>query len=491
MLLIKSSPSIVKIESATSAELSQVKKLLTYKDKGADYEYQRLLKNEWLRKKLGAGFDTQLAKLQSRIVNCLVTFQDGWVVPSGLVGKILTAFPDALYENRVAYPKPGLIPWATKPPKLRHYQDEAVKALVEARHGAISVPTGGGKSLIILNVIKALGLKSLIVAPSISIAEQLYDDFVLYFGKKYVGKFFASKKESKKLFVIGVAQSVVRVVEGSEHWDNLAQTQVFAFDESHMAPAETLKKVGFGVAANAPYRFFTSATQMRGDGKDLLLEGIIGDIAYEYSVEQGVKDGFLSPMEFKVIEMESSVNDYSSDPNENTRAHLFYNQAVLKKAAQCANQAVLGGRKVLILIDEIEQFTQLFQNILHPFRFAHGGNMSQSQKDRIPKDHHTSDPNKLVEEFNEGKYPILVGTSCVSMGTDTKAVDYIVYLQGGQSEVQLRQAIGRGTRIFEGKKNCIVVDFDVVNNKVTHRHAQARKAIYKEIGPIEIIDNTR
>ena len=115
---------------------------------------------------------------------------------SGVLKLVLAEFPTATFENKVVYPEGVSIHWDKVPPKMRPYQELALAALLKANHGAISLATGSGKSLVILNLVKKLGLKTLVVAPSVSIAEQLYRDFVKYVGKKYVGRFFSSKKES-------------------------------------------------------------------------------------------------------------------------------------------------------------------------------------------------------------------------------------------------------------------------------------------------------
>ncbi len=85
--------------------------------------------------------------------------------------------------------------------------------------------------------------------------------------------------------------------------------------------------------------------------------------------------------------------------------------------------------------------------------------------------------------MNEGKLKLLVGTSCITTGTDIKAVKAIIYLQGGKSEIQVKQCIGRGTRKPEGKLDCYFIDFDVSNIDVTHRHAEGRKKIYQDVYP--------
>jgi superfamily II DNA or RNA helicase len=487
MYLKRITPILVKLDIATQDQISQLKSTLTFKDKSAEYDLAKYKKMAWLRTKIGSkAFDAEVQKRQDAINHCLLTWDDGWSVPSGLVARIRETIPGTTYDDLVVYPGFGVVPWAERPPKMRYYQEEALEALLAAKHGAVSMATGTGKSLVILNLCKRLGMKAVVITPSLSIAEQIYDDFYKYFGKRYVGRYYGGKKEAKKLFVIGVAQSLTRLDKDHDDFSLLSSARVCIFDESHSVPAETVKKVAFDLLARTPYRFFVSATQLRGDGKDLLLEGIIGPIVYDYPVQKAVQDGFLSPMTFKVYEVESNLGRHYSDPNESTRAHLLFNPAVCKQVAEIANNAVSCGRKVLILIDEIGQFVKLAPLLTSKYQFAHGGNLTAEQKEKIVKEFHKSDPNDLVKRFNQGEFPVLIGTSCVSTGTDTKAVDFLIYFQGGKSEVQVRQAIGRGSRIFEGKTDCVIVDFDVVNNGVCHRHAKERVKIYQTIGSVEV-----
>jgi superfamily II DNA or RNA helicase len=263
-----------------------------------------------------------------------------------------------------------------------------------------------------------------------------------------------------------------------------------------------LAKVCTGLLAAAPYRFFFSGTQMRNDGLDLLLKAITGDIVYTMTVEQGVDQGWLARPLFRMITIKGSCNFQHPDANEMTRAHLYYEPTVCSKAAEIANLMVESGRKVVILVKELEQFSWVRNWLRHEAKFAHGGvtktvyaegqedipveerKIKKEGNDRlVPKEFWDSDPSELVEAFDAGEFPILVGTSCITTGTDIQNVGAIIYLQGGKSEIQVRQAVGRGTRKPPGKIDCYFIDFDVINADVTHRHALERAEIYKGIYP--------
>lgn len=464
---------------------------LTFVDKKIDFQIQRLQNSQFLAWKLGPkGLQEAIDNLKRQQKRCLL-FKDKngkrYTYPS-LFQKLSVLFGGTV-ETKLKYPESELIPWKKPPYKeMRPYQKQALQDLINNRHAGVEIATGLGKSFIILNLCKQLGLKAVIMTPSISIAKQIHAEFLEAFGSRYVGAFFDSKKESNKRFVISVAASLARVDKDSKHYEALSSASVFIADESHMCPAKTLEEVCHGLLKDAAWRFFFSGTQLRSDGLGLLLEAITGPIIARMSVKDGVDQGYLSKPSFYMMQTTSPSPFYSRDANEMTRQHFFYNPEVNKMAAKIANKSVeLQGHQVLILVDEFEQFAHLLPHLKHEVQFAHGG-ITSNNAESIPKEFHNSDPTKLVEEFNNKKFPILVGTSCISTGTDIRSVNTIVFLMGGKSEVQIRQSVGRGTRLFEGKDGFRFFDFDVTNVDVMHRHATERSVVYDNIyGPVNVV----
>lgn len=504
MKLILKSPLKLYIEGLDGHRLSEIKESLTYKDKKVSYELQQLKRGTWYARKHGEdSYQDRLKELKAAEKVCLLHQDpDGayWVM-SGFRSYLERKY-GLKTEVLVTYPEPRLLAWAEVPTKVPYpYQENAKARLLEALHARVEMGTGLGKSFILLNLVRELGLKTVIMAPSTSIADQLYSEFAKAFGKKHVGAYFDSKKEFKKLITIGNAQSLTRVEPDSDAWQALSKAQVFMADESHQCPAATLNRVCSRLLADAPYRFFFSATQLRNDGLDKLLDGITGPTVCSMTVKEGVDGGYLSKPVFRMIKTRSDSNLDSDDANEMTREHLYYNSIVLRQAAEVINQSVEQlGHQVLVLIDEVEQFARLRPLLNHKTAFAHGpltkttfnanGTVKQKgNRESIPTEYWESDPNDLVDRFNVGEYPILVGTSCISTGTDIRSVRTIVYLRGGKSEIEVKQGIGRGTRKVPGKTACAVVDFDVANIPILHKHAMARVEIYNDIYPkVEMID---
>jgi superfamily II DNA or RNA helicase len=480
MILQSPTRLILPVEALTETRLDEVRTLLTYTDKKEQFALQKFKQSPWYVRNNGQeAYEAKLLEMKANVKKCLF-FEESWTY-SGLRQRLEKKLGVST-DIKFTYPTPNPIPWYEPLPyKLYPYQEEAISKLLEVKHGGIEFSTGLGKTNIILSLVKQLGLKTIVMTPSTNISEQIYELFVKHLGKAKVGKFFDGKKEYKKLITIANGQSLTKVVEDSEIWNELSTCKVVCADESHCLPAVTMEKVCHGVAANAPYRFFFSATQLRGDGLGLLLEAITGPMVMKMDAKQGVDGGYLAKPIFHMYSIPSETTFESQDANVMTRRHLYYNKNVIEKVANLVNNAVSVGLPTLVLIEEVEQFTKLLPYLKHSVSFAHGP--LAENREKVPKEYWESDTTALVKDFNEGKCKFLVGTSCVSTGTDIKPVKFLVYWQGGRSEVQIRQAIGRGTRLVPGKTNFHVVDFDIVDVPVVHRHSVARRKIYNEVYP--------
>lgn len=487
-LLLKTPTRVDVIGEIPSLKLGILQQDLVYRNKAVQFEIKRLENQAKYGGPRAEYVRQEIEELKKKVKVCLLNQQDGetWA-HAGLTNRIKRHLQCEV-ESLVSYTEGKPIAWQHIPEfKMYPYQEKSVELLIQNKHAGVELATGLGKTFIILNLARELGLKTVIMTPSSSISDQIYKSFVHHFGKKYVGAYWGGKKEAKKLFVIGNGQSFTRIEPGSADWKLLKETQVFMADESHQTPAETLSRVCTGVLADAPYRFFFSATQLRNDGLDLLLEGITGPMVYRMTAKEGMDQGYLAKTYFKMISCRSDSSFQSQDVNEMTRKHLYYNPEVIRKAAAIINAAV-GSQKhqVLVLIDEIEQFSKIYPLLKYECRFAHGG----TANDKLPAQFHDSDPNQLVKEFNELKYPILIGTSCISTGTDIKSCKTMVYLKGGKSRIEVMQSTGRCTRLMPSinKTECNVFDFDVENIEIISKHAQVRRAIYEEInGPVKLL----
>lgn len=491
------------VGSSVERELTDA---LGYEDKRATHEWRRWYREQkaddgwlqhpsgkrgWFVEKYGRdALDAKVAQLAAqRYQTVLFRDERGLWTYSGVGRRLAKQYGEDL-EYGYAVPAFNPIDWSPPEYGPRWYQTQADEMLSQMVHGGVELATGLGKSFIMAMLLKRIGLPSLVVAPSLSIAEQLLADLTDRFGKRKVGKFFDGKKESDRLFTVAVSKSLQIVEPDSKLWKQLRQKQVLIGDESHLLPAETLSKVILGMLDCVPYRFFLSGTQLRTDGLDLLLEGIVGDICMRMSVREGVEQNFLAEPRFYQFDVPSNSNFNSGDVIKMNRVHLHGNEAVYRHAGNLVNRAIHEkGRRALVLVEEVGQFKKLLQfgKLDVQAGFAHGG-VNKDNKEDVPEAYWKSDPRELVRRFDAGEFPCLVGTACISTGTDIKSADLVVDLVGLTSEIALRQRIGRGTRLWGAKKSFVYADYAINNVPVLAKHAKARAKILDDVhGPVKYI----
>jgi superfamily II DNA or RNA helicase len=233
--LIVDTPARVRLEGATATELGLARSFLTYHDKGVDYLIQQHKKKRWWKAQDEDGWAAHLQKLKEQRESCIF-FESDSADPNtyaGLAVDLAQHLGGVPVERRVPYPEPKGIAWA-KPPKFppRSFQTEMEVALLQARHGAVSVGTGLGKSRSIMDLCHDLGLRAVVMAPSRSIAGQLFREFSRHLGSRFVGMYGDGKKQVGKLITIGIAASLTRIEPGSEAWEWFSGAQVFVVDES-------------------------------------------------------------------------------------------------------------------------------------------------------------------------------------------------------------------------------------------------------------------
>ena len=492
--LIYISPSIV----ALPRDGDDVRRFLQYRDRSAEYQIYRL-KNEQRYRKASGWVDQKIDELKSQIIKTAVWEEDGMLVTySGLAKDLSNHFKWEVDSSALSIPEPKLLPWRS-PPKFSmwKHQQEAFDAAIKVNHAGIELPTGSGKSRVILELVKHFGLKTLIATPSAEISKQLFEEFKERFGERYVGMYGAGKKKSGKLITISVAQALVRLDPESEDFKALSKSDIFMFDEAHTCPADTFEKVCMGVAKNATRRYFMSATHTRTDGSDIILKGITGPIVYRQTFYDMVEKQILAKPVWKMFCVAPASAASFNDPNKETRANLYKNPHVNNFAADVANKAVtIANRPTVIIIQEFSQFVRLYPLIKVPFVFAHGGIPTKHDDQdlvaalsAIPDQYKKMDASDAIEKFNSGEVKLLIGTSAISTGVDLRPTQCLIYLQGGTSEIKVKQAIGRGTRMgVPGKKDFWVVDFIVSGSKTLTRHALSRKKMYEEMmGEVDII----
>ena len=472
MILTLETPVKLRLTNIEDAELIGLQGMLRYRDNEIEQKMRELQKNFYYTQRYGeAWVNSRLDELKLELWKTLLFEDDsGYYTLPGLLSRIQKQFPLASFKNNVFYPEFELFPWKKKPDLTPlPYQTASIEAFLMNFHSHVEIATGLGKTLISILMVKETGLPTIISTPSIGLAKSLFKELKIFFGTKDVGMFGGGRRDIGKKILVCVGKSL-SMVEGEEIED-FKKYQVFISDESHTLPAKGFSYFCNTVLGHCPYRWFLSATQERNDGKDLMLEGIIGPEVYSKSIQEGIDEGYLAKLSTLIFDVDSGSNYSSARAVGMNQHHLYKNETILQIISAMVPDAINKGMPVIILVDEHEQERLLRNRLGNIFTYARGG----------------TDTEKICADFNAGKIMCVVGTSAVSTGTNFKPVQLTINWKGNKAGTKVKQgAIGRSTRLdpASGKDSCRIVDFRVVNIPMLYRHANERIKFYKQVGPV-------
>lgn len=488
-------PSKAFIEDADGDDINYLLSALTYTNLANQHQLKRHYNNHFWKNRNTVTWQAELDRIRATIKNTLIYDENGqkYIRPGSL-----SYLRNLDIVNNLRYPKPKKMPWAKPLPfKLHPYQEESWEKLLQVKHGNVELCTGAGKSAIILKICRETSLRAAIIAPSQSIFLELVEKFETHLGAGKVGKFGDGKKQLDKLFTICIGDSIANIKPGTKEWDYFSKLDMMVVDESHTWGADSLESICHGVLADVPYRFFMSGTQTRNDGAEKLLQSIIGQTVCTLTTSDAVAKGYICPHEFRIVELESSNPNFMvADALAMKRAHFLKNRNIAAFAAKLANaEALTNGRQTLILVDELDQIATLVPMLKVSYAIAH----SEKRAARLLElGLEKVNRAESVEKFNKNEVKVLIGTSCISTGTNIFPVHNLINWQGGSSEIKTKQgAVGRSVRFLKNnpwasqcveKTKALIWDFDINDIEIMRRHLEDRIGYYADSGaPIKRI----
>ncbi|ADN08848.1 EcoAI/FtnUII family type I restriction enzme subunit R [Sulfurimonas autotrophica] len=208
-----------------------------------------------------------------------------------------------------------------------------------------------------------------------------------------------------------------------------------------------------------------TATPKRDDNGDTYK--YFGDPIYEYSLKDGINDGFLTP--YKVKRIQTNIDEYKFDPNDIITGEL---DKQIVELEQFEKQVVIPKRTELIAKTILQNMNPMDKTIIFCVNQKHALDMKTAiDKYKTVKDNNycvrvTSDEGDIGREFlemfqnNDRDIPaILTSSKMLTTGVDAKNVRNVVLTAPIKSMTEFKQIIGRGTRVFEGKDFFTIMDF--------------------------------
>lgn len=190
--------------------------------------------------------------------------------------------------------------------------------------------------------------------------------------------------------------------------------------------------------------------------------------AYEYSLKQGIEDGFLTP--FRHINMMSNIDNYIYSPDDEVvsgdveQGRVYTEEDFYKGNIKIRQRDEARVKEFLSKIDETEKAIVFCATQAHAAEVRDMINAYRKKKGYCERV--TANDGEIGEAFleefknNEKTIPTILTTSeKLSTGVDARNVRHIVLMRPVNSMIEYKQIVGRGTRIYDGKYYFTIWDF--------------------------------
>ena len=336
---------------------------------------------------------------------------------------------------------------------LRPYQLTAIdNILLEWSRGRTStllvLPTGTGKTVVFSRLVKGLvedfNERVLILAHRDELLEQAKDKLESFSGLSAL-KEQAENRAYESLdntnVVVGSVQTLMNEKRLQQFDPDDFDTVII--DEAHhvLAPSY-LRILNYFKEAK---KLGVTATPDRTDMQDL--SEVFDSLAFEYSLSDAINDGYLSPIEAMMIPIDidfSQVRVQAGDFMASDVSHAiepYLEEIVVQMKEQCTN------RKTVIFLPLVAT-SQMMVELLnkHGFRACEVNGTSKNRQE-------------ILQAFEDGEYNVLCNSMLLTEGWDCPSVDCVVVLRPTKSRSLYSQMVGRGTRLYPGKENLLLLDF--------------------------------
>lgn len=339
--------------------------------------------------------------------------------------------------------------------KLREYQDRGKKDCLEVllsskptKSVAIQ-PTGAGKSILIAEITKELKDGNvLVVQPSKELLRQNYEKFINAGGEASI---FSASFKSKEI------GKVTYATDGSLQVSAFKDKNIkyLILDECHLKTQSGSKLNAFIKALNIKNVLGLTATPVYlksalGGTQLKMMNRVQGklfsNICHVTQISELVSGKFWSPIVYDIEDIDTDSLVYNSTGSDFTKGSLTLNYEQNETESKIIESIKNNPdrKSILVFVPSVAEAIALKKKIKGSEAVYSG--MSDKDRDRI------------LSDFKSLKLRVVINVNILAVGFDHPELDYIITARPTASMAMYYQQIGRGVRIHDNKKDCLVTD---------------------------------
>ncbi len=350
--------------------------------------------------------------------------------------------------------------------ELRPYQQEAVEGIY--RHlrerddnPCVVIPTGGGKTPVMATVCRdAVGRwngRVLILAHVKELLEQAREKLHLMAPEMWMktGVYSAGlkRRDTEHPIIIAGIQSVYKRACELDAFD------LVIIDEAHMIPPDgdgmyrTFLEDARKVNPNLRVLGLTATPFRTTSGMICAPDNVLNHVCYEVGVRELIVQGYLCQLVTKASREKidtSSLHVRAGEFISGEVEDLMDTDLLVEAACREILEKTRNRKAVLIFAAGVRHG----EHIAEVLRTRYGAEVGTVFGDTLDfiRD-------KVLSDFKAGKLKYLVNVNVLTMGFDAPNIDCVAMVRPTLSPGLYYQMVGRGFRLHEGKKDCLVLDF--------------------------------
>lgn len=370
------------------------------------------------------------------------------------------------------------------------HQSAAAKAFLEAGgRGVIVLPTGSGKTYVAQLAMEQIGRATLVVTPTIDLMQQ-WSGVLRAALHQEIGLVGGGSHDLRPITVTTYDSAYLHMEKFGGRFGLLV------FDECHHLPGPSVMCAA--EMSLAPYRLGLTATLEREDGRESMLQRLIGPTIFRKDIKElagniladydtvrvsvrlseSEKERYLEAR--RVYREFVSKNGISfgspsgwarflaatSQSREGRRAFLAYREQRELSLAAAAKLDTLDELLQRHKDDRVLVFTQDNETV---YKIARRWLVPAITHQTKVKERH-----EILSRFNDGEWPVLATSKVLNEGVDVPSANVAVILSGSGTVREHVQRLGRILRRGEGKRALLyeVVTTDTGEEFTSERRRQ-------------------
>lgn len=386
--------------------------------------------------------------------------------------------------------------------KPRDYQIDACIPILKYRRSISEIATSAGKTLIIFMIFayvisRKKANRLMIVVPNTNLILQTNEDFELYNNKKlkFVTQLIHGGTDKTKKdveLIIGTYQSLVK--RDLHFFEGIDAVLV---DEAHHTNASSIKKILVN-CMDATYAVGLSGTMLQnGSTEALTIQAYLGPQVNNISASFLTENKYATPIQVKIVQMDYMDHDVR-EKLHSLREKKNSGDLDGSKLLEIEKRLMVENRpRFLYVCNFICKTTKnslvLFHNVKDQYGRRIYDYIREHTTDKevfyIDGSTPTDAREDYINKMEDGTNKIMVASfGTFSTGISINNIHNVFFVESYKSEKIVRQSIGRGMRLYDGKEKVNIIDFvddycvNSKNKNYLMKHGEDRIKIYKEQG---------